>query len=316
MTETEVFNYQTRCLNTSQYDLDAVYSLCKIADKIKHLCQTEEGSNHVASLLKNKRAMLYFNQPSTRTFLSFQNACYILGIKCSEIRDTSTSSFAKGETELDTVKTFSEYVDLIIMRHPTTDFIKEISMNLPDDKIIINAGSGTDEHPTQALLDFYTIYKYGITNKKIAFMGDLKRSRTVRSLAVLLNKIDNLKFYFIAPKAFQIKDDVLEKLNVEYELSDNLDKFLSIVDVVYVTRLQDEYGGIDEKFDRMKYSITKDNIDILKEDAIIMHPLPRREEISTEVDSDNRAKYFEQVNNGMWIRAALILTMFKKEKEL
>lgn len=316
MTETQVFNYHTRCLNTSQYDLDAVYSLCKIADKIKHLCQTEEGSNHVASLLKNKRAMLYFNQPSTRTFLSFQNACYILGIKCSEIRDTSTSSFAKGETELDTVKTFSEYVDLIIMRHPTSHFIKEISNNLPDNKVIINAGSGTDEHPTQALLDFYTIYKYGIDNKKIAFMGDLKRSRTVRSLAILLNKIENLKFYFIAPKAFQVSDDILEKINVEYEQSDNLDKFLSVVDVIYVTRLQDEYGGIDEKFNRMKYSITKDNIDYLKKDAIIMHPLPRREEISTEVDNDERAKYFEQVNNGMWIRAALILTMFGKQTEL
>lgn len=316
MTEINDFNYKTRCLNTKQYDLDTVYSLCKIADKIKYLCQTEEGSNHVASLLKNKRAMLYFNQPSTRTFLSFQNACYILGIKCSEIRDTSTSSFVKGETELDTVKTFSEYVDLIIMRHPTSNFIKEIASNLSDEKLIINAGSGTDEHPTQALLDFYTIYKYGFENKKMAFIGDLKRSRTVRSLALLLNKVKGLKLYFIAPKAFQVSDDILDILKVPYRISDDLDEIISELDMVYITRLQDEYGGIKEDFDRMRYSITKNNINKLKEDSIIMHPLPRREEISTDIEKDKRAKYFEQVNNGMWMRAALILTMFGKEKEL
>ena len=276
--------------------------------------KTEEGADKIASLLRNKRAMLYFNQPSTRTFLSFQNACYILGIKCSDIRDTSTSSEVKGETELDTVKTFSQYVDLIIMRHPTTDFIKEVSSSLPNNKLVINAGSGTDQHPTQALLDFYTIYKYGIKNKRIVFVGDLKRSRTVRSLALLLNKIEGLKFYFVAPNAYQITADILDELTVEYELTDDFDKVLPNADVIYMTRLQDEYGGITEMFNRSQYSITEKNINKLKKQSIILHPLPRRDEISIEIDNDSRAKYFEQVVNGMWIRAALILMMFGMDK--
>ena len=306
----------TRCLNSQQYSLDTLYKLCKLTDELRKICKTKKGADKIASLLKNKRAMLYFNQPSTRTFLSFQNACYILGIKCSDIRDTSTSSEVKGETELDTVKTFSQYVNLIIMRHPTTDFIKEVSSSLSTNKLIINAGSGTDQHPTQALLDFYTIYKYGFKNKNIVFVGDLKRSRTVRSLALLLNKIEGLNFYFVAPEAYQIKSDILEELTVEYILTTDFAKVLPIADVVYMTRLQDEYGGISEKFDRAQYSINEANINKLKKTAIIMHPLPRREEISLAIDEDNRAKYFEQVENGMWVRAALILMMFGMEESL
>ncbi len=300
----------TRCINSQQYELKNLFYLCELTDKIRKICETKEGRRFISSMLDDKRAMLYFNQPSTRTFLSFQNACYILGIKCSEIRDVRTSSFAKGESELDSVKTFSQMVDLIIMRHTDEKFIKVISKELSDDIRIINGGSGTDQHPTQALLDFYTIYKYGLDNKKIGFVGDLYRGRTVRSLALLLNKVGNLKLYFIAPKPFQIKADILNELNVDYEMTEDFNGIISELDVVYMTRLQKEYGGIDFDLDRSIYSINSNNLDRLKDNAIIMHPLPRLDEISEAVDKSSKAKYWEQVNNGMWIRVALIASMF------
>jgi len=307
-------NNQTRCINSQQYSLENLPHLCKLTDKIKQISQTKEGLLYLKSLLSHKRAILYFKQSSTRTFLSFQNACHILGISTSEIRDTSTSSETKRETELDAIKTFSQYSDLIIMRHPSSDFIYEISDNLPDDIRIINAGSGTDEHPTQALLDFYTIWKYGLENKKVAFVGDLLRGRTVRSLSLLLNKVNGTKLYFVAPDKFQIKSDILEKLNVEYELTDDFERVMKEVDVLYMVRLQDEYKdqGVSDSeiIDTSRYSINRSNINKLKNNAIILHPLPRRNEISIDVDKDKRAKYWEQVENGMWMRVALIMNIF------
>jgi len=313
-------NLQSRCINSQQYSLENLLNLCKLTDKIRNIASTSEGLKYLKTILSDKRAILYFKQPSTRTFLSFQNACHILGISCSEIRDTSTSSEVKGETELDAIKTFSQYVDLIIMRHPSSEFIYEISNNLPDDIRIINAGSGTNEHPTQALLDFYTIFKYGLENKKVAFVGDLLRGRTVRSLSLLLNKVKGIKLYFVAPKIFQIKNDILEQLNVKYELTDDFEKVLPEMDGVYMvrymTRLQDEYGGINEIIDINKYSINSSNINKMKDEAIVLHPLPRRDEISVNIDKDKRAKYWQQCENGMWMRVALIADMFGIEERI
>ena len=306
-------NIQTRCINSQQYSLDNLFHLCKLTDNIRNIASTSEGLKYLKTILSDKRAILYFKQASTRTFLSFENACHILGISCSEIRDTSTSSEIKGESELDAIKTFSQYVDLIIMRHPSSDFIYEISDNLPDDMRIINADSGTNEHPTQALLDFYTIYQYGLENKteiKIAFVGDLFRSRAVRSLALLLNKLNNIKLYFVSPKTFRIKDDILEQLNVPYIETNDFNKVIQEVDIIYMTRLQNEYGGINEIIDTNKYSINSNNINKLKDDAIILHPLPKRDEIAVEIDKDKRAKYWEQCRNGMYVRVALICDMF------
>jgi len=311
-------NNQTRCINSNQYTLENLLNLCNTTDKVKSMSQTPDGLKYLKTILSDKRSMLYFKQPSTRTFLSFQNACNILGISTSEIRDTSTSSELKGESELDAIKTFSQYSDLIIMRHPSSDFIYEISNNLSDKTRIINAGSGTNEHPTQALLDFYTIYKYGLENKKIAFVGDLLRGRTVRSLSLLLNKVKDTKLYFVSPKQFQIKSDILEQLNIDYEITDDFDKILPDMDVVYMVRLQDEYKhesiNENEIIDTSKYSINSSNINKLKDDAIILHPLPRRDEISVEIDKDKRAKYWEQVENGMWTRVGLIMSMFGASK--
>jgi len=311
-------NNQTRCINSNQYTLENLLNLCNTTDKIKSMSQTSDGLKYLKTILSHKRAILYFKQSSTRTFLSFQNACNILGISTSEIRDTSTSSELKGESELDAIKTFSQYSDLIIMRHPSSDFIYEISENLSDETRIINAGSGTDQHPTQALLDFYTIYKYGLENKKIAFVGDLLRSRAVRSLALLLNKVKGTKLYFVSPKSFQIKSDILEQLNVDYEITDDFENIISDMDIVYMVRLQDEYKNEsindDEIIDTSKYSINSSNINKMKEDAIILHPLPRRDEISVEIDKNHRAKYWEQCENGMWVRVGLIMSMFGASK--
>jgi len=311
-------NNQTRCINSNQYTLENLLNLCNTTDKIKSISQTSDGLKYLKTILSDKRAMLYFKQSSTRTFLSFQNACYILGISTSEIRDTSTSSETKGESELDAIKTFSQYSDLIIMRHPSNEFIYEISNNLSDKTRIINAGSGTNEHPTQALLDFYTIYKYGLENKKVAFAGDLLRGRTVRSLSLLLNKVSGTKLYFVSPKQFQIKSDILEQLNVDYEITDDFNKILPDMDVVYMVRLQNEYKheGINDNeiIDTSKYSINSGNVNKMKDDAIILHPLPRRDEISVEIDRDKRAKYWEQVENGMYVRVALIMSMFGASK--
>ena len=311
-------NNQTRCIISNQYTLENLFNLCNTTDKIKSIASTSDGLKYLKTILSDKRAMLYFKQSSTRTFLSFQNACNILGISTSEIRDTSTSSESKGESELDAIKTFSQYSDLIIMRHPSSDFIYEISNNLSDKTRIINAGSGSDQHPTQALLDFYTIYKYGLENKKVAFVGDLLRGRTVRSLSLLLNKVNGTKLYFVSPKQFQIKSDILEQLNVDYEITDDFDKILPDMDVVYMVRLQDEYKneGINDNeiIDTSKYSINSGNINKMKDDAIILHPLPRRDEISVKVDKDKRAKYWEQCQNGMYVRVALIMSMFGASK--
>jgi len=309
---------QINCITSNQYSLENLLNLCKLTDKIKEISQTKEGLLYLKSLLPHKRAMLYFKQPSTRTFLSFQNACNILGISTSDVRDTSTSSETKGESELDAIKTFSQYSDLIIMRHPNSEFIYEVSdciNNLSKNTRLINAGSGSNEHPTQALLDFYTMYKYGLLEgKKIAFIGDLLRSRAVRSLVLLLNKVSGTKLYFIAPEKYQIKNDILEKLNIDYMITKNIEKFLPEMDVVYMVRLQDEYKNEningEDFIDTSKYSINKNNINTLKDNAIILHPLPRRNEISVEIDGDKRAKYWEQVGNGMWMRVALICNMF------
>lgn len=307
---------RSRCLNSNQFTLEKLYKLCRLTDMIRKICSTKEGANYVSTLLDDKRAILYFKQSSTRTFLSFKNACHILGIKSSDIRDVNTSSAIKGETELDAIKTFSQYTDLTIIRHPSTDFIYSVSDYLDEDIRIINAGSGIDQHPTQALLDFYTIYKYGIENKTIAFVGDLRRGRTVRSLALLLNKVDNVKFYFVAPNGYQITQDIIEQLNVDYEITDDFDKIITIVDIIYMTRLQDEYGGIEEAWDEKRYKIDSGNIDRIKKNSIILHPLPRRDEIAHEIDDDPRAKYWEQTENGLWIRVALIATMFNITADL
>lgn len=312
------------CLNVQQFDRAFVEETCALADKIRDIAKSKNGANFLASLLNHKRAMLYFVQPSTRTFLSFYSSCQILGIKCAEVRDTKTSSEIKGESEEDTIRTFSSYVDLIIMRHPKENFAEKIAASLDNTGRrvpIINAGSGKDQHPTQALLDIYTLqrsfrHRGGIDGKKVAFVGDLRRGRTVRSLSILLSMFTGVKLYFVAPREFQMTTDILKLLNAsgtDYTITDNLDSVIPEVDAVYVTRLQDEWDaseGGGQTYDIKRYSISPAHLQALKPNAVILHPLPRREEIPPEIDADPRAVYWRQVRNGMWVRVALISQIF------
>ncbi|MDW7650643.1 MAG: aspartate carbamoyltransferase [Bacillota bacterium] len=315
------------CLNAQQFNLELLEELCDLADKIREIAKTKAGMEYLGSLLNHKRAMLYFVQPSTRTFLSFYSACQILGIKCAEVRDTKTSSEVKGESEEDTVRTFSSYFDLIIMRHPKAKYADKIAEMLGTTARpvpVINAGSGKDQHPTQALLDIYTLrrgfaHRGGVDNKTVAFVGDLLRGRTIRSLAFLLTKFTGVKQYFVAPGEYQISNDILaqlEQANAEYEILDSFEDILPQLDAVYMTRLQDEWDqkdGTQSTIDFSRYSITGKHLPLMKPDALILHPLPRRQEIALEVDEDPRAYYWRQVRNGMWARAALIATVFKRE---
>ena len=319
------------CLESEQFDRKFLDDICKLADVIRFLNKSKEGADRLASLLSHKRAMLYFVQPSTRTFLSFQSACQILGMKTADVRDTNTSSEVKGESESDTVRTFSSYYDVIIMRHHQADFaryIADVLNNTGRPVPVINGGSGKDQHPTQALLDVYTLKRSfedrgGADNRKIAFVGDLFRGRTVRSLGCLLTKFQGMKEYFVAPRELQIGDDVLAYLKqngVPYALTDDFNSILPEVDVVYMTRLQDEWdirdGGDTKSINLDAYSLTEKNISLLKPDAVVMHPLPRRQEITSDFDNDPRAIYWRQMRNGMFIRAALLAMIFEVEEEI
>jgi aspartate carbamoyltransferase catalytic subunit len=195
------------------------------------------------------------------------------------------------------------------------DRIAEYLDNTPRPVPIINAGSGPDEHPTQALLDIYTLNRgfkeQGIDNKTITMVGDLKRGRTVRSLARLLTNYEGIKLRFASPKEFRINDDLrdrLKKAKVSFEETEDFEGAIAGADAIYMTRVQDEYDVNQESkaIDYKKFHLKYEHLKLLKPDAIIMHPFPRREEIDVAIDNDPRAKYWRQERNGMWTRVALI----------
>jgi aspartate carbamoyltransferase catalytic subunit len=305
-------------------ELDALGSL---ATQIRFIAKSEEGSRFLRGLLAHKRAMLYFTQPSTRTFLSFCAACQILGIPLGEVRDAATSSELKGESREDSIRAFSSFFDVIIMRSDIGGLAEKMAWALSHSERpvpIINAGSGKDQHPTQALLDVYTLQRSfenrgGIDGKRILFVGDLARGRTVRSLACLLANYERVELCFAAPPALQIKEDVQEQLRdrgVPFDLTTDFRSRIANADALYMTRIQDEWDevkGQSARLDTSAYCFTAQDLELLKPNAILMHPLPRRNEISTDVDSDPRAMYWRQMRNGMWIRAALIATIFGRD---
>lgn len=313
-------------LLAQQFSRNRLDRLGALATRIRRIAKDESGMTFLRSLLSNQRAMLYFSQPSSRTFLSFCAACQILGMRIGEVRDTATSSEFKGESQEDSVRTFSSYFDLIIMRSQIGGLAERMAWLLSNTERpvpIVNAGSGKDQHPTQALLDIYTLQRSferrgGIDGKTIVFVGDLLRGRTVRSLAWLLTNYQDVKMIFVAPPELQIAQDVLGWLDgakVTYELSEDLDAAVPLGDAVYMTRIQDEWdkAGESRRIDTGRYSFGTSQLAMLKPDAVIMHPFPRRQEIAVEVDNDHRAVYWRQMRNGMWIRAALIASLFRKE---
>jgi len=316
-------------LMSQQFDRPMMERLCDIATKTRKIAKTRGGMHFLQDLLYEKRAMIYFAQPSTRTFLSFTAATQLLGMQHAHVRDTSTSSEVKGESPEDTVRTLSSYFDMIIMRHPLGGYAERIAWMLSNTERpvpVINAGSGKDQHPTQALLDVYTLARSfenrgGIDGKKVAFVGDLLRGRTVRSLAMILTHYEGVKMYFVAPDSLQIGDDILQALRdvrADIEICSDFESVIPEVDAVYMTRIQDEWDTHEESrsLNTEAYHFTVEHLDLLKKDAVIMHPLPRRNEIALEVDADPRAMYWRQVRNGMWVRAALMISIFERDNEI
>ena len=313
-----------------QFNRSRLDALGALATRIRRIAKTHAGSDFLQHTLSHKRAMLFFTQPSTRTFLSFCAACEILGLKLGEVRNPSTSSEFKGETRDDSVRTFSSYFDLIIMRSEIGGLAERVAWLLSHSERpvpVINAGSGKDQHPTQALLDIYTLQRSfessgGIDGKRILFAGDLKRGRTVRSLSVLLTQYRDVAQCFVAPAALQIGEDIqalLRERGVSFQLCDDLNAQLSSADAVYMTRVQNEWDvgdGECAEYDAARYRLGRAELTVMKADAAILHPLPRRDEISPDVDGDPRAVYWRQMRNGMWIRAALIASLFGIENEI
>lgn len=318
-----------------QLDRQVIEELCQLADMIRSIGGSRQGTQFLRTMLSHRRAMLYFIQPSTRTFLSFTAACQVVGMPYNEVRDRSTSSEVKGESEDDTIRVLSQYFDLIIMRHPSEGFAEHVACmlnSMPRTIPVINGGSGKDQHPTQALLDIYTLMRaftedtgnrrgsgrYAqnpFTGKTIAFVGDLKRGRTVRSLTYLLCRYPGVKLLFIAPPELQIGEDIQEYVSrhgVEYELSDDVRAHIGDTDGVYMTRLQDEWDkdGESKAIDFDRFSLTYDMAKLFKPGLAVLHPLPRRHELDQRLDALPQAKYWDQVRNGMWMRAALIASVF------
>jgi aspartate carbamoyltransferase catalytic subunit len=260
-------------------------------------------------IARGKTLGYIFFEPSTRTRLSFQAAMALIGGTSLGIADISSSSVQKGESLSDTVKVMSGYTDILVLRHPldgSSRFSAEISQ-----KPIINGGSGTEEHPTQAIQDLFTIKKEKkkIDGLKIGIVGDLKYGRTVYSLLHGLCNY-NVDVHLISPESLKIRKDSTYdiKKKLSYTESTNLDEYIDDLDVLYVTRIQKERFPDEEEYVKMRgsYVIGLDVIKKMKEDAIILHPLPRIDEISTDVDSSDQAKYFEQAEYGKYTRAALL----------
>ena len=246
------------------------------------------------------------------------------------MRDAATSSEFKGESKEDSVRTFSSYFDMIIMRSPEQGLAEKMAWELSNSDRpvpILNAGSGKDQHPTQALLDIYTLMRSfenagGIDGRTVVFCGDLLRGRTVRSLSYLLTNFRDVKQVFVAPPELQVPDDVvaiLRQKGVRHEIGSCLKDAVRVADAVYMTRIQDEWDsskGASARIDTSRFKFGAEELKLLKPDGCIMHPLPRRDEIATCCDGDPRAMYWRQMRNGMWIRAALIAATFGYERPI
>ena len=274
------------------------------------------------NVCQNKILATLFFEPSTRTRLSFESAMLSLGGKVLGLSSASSSSSTKGESVTDTIWTVSCYSDIIAMRHPKegAPLVALRRSQVP----LINAGDGGHNHPTQTLTDLLTIKreKGRLDNLTIGFCGDLKFGRTVHSLLKALSRYPNMKFVFISPSELKIpeylKKDLLEAKNLDYKEVDKIEDVIEELDIIYMTRVQKERFFNEQDYIRLKdtYILDLKKLENSKKDLIIMHPLPRVNEISTEVDDDPRAKYFDQVANGRYIRMALIMTMLGLQNEV
>lgn len=270
-----------------------------------------------SDVCKGKLLATLFYEPSTRTRLSFEAAMLRLGGEVLGFSEPSSSSAAKGESIADTIRTVGCYADIAVMRHPKEGAPKVASLysNIP----VINAGDGGHQHPTQTLTDLLTIktIKGRLSNLTIGLCGDLKFGRTVHSLIKAMVKYDNVKFILISPDELQIPEyirtHILQKQNIEFVETANLEETIGQLDILYMTRVQRERFFNEQDYVRLKdsYILDKEKMKKASDDLIVMHPLPRVNEISLEVDSDPRAVYFAQAKYGMFVRMALMMKLLE-----
>ncbi|MDO5038954.1 aspartate carbamoyltransferase [Clostridium sp.] len=274
--------------------------------------QIIENPKKYSKICDGKILATLFYEPSTRTRFSFEAAMMRLGGNILGFSEPNSSSASKGETLADTIKMVSIYSDIITMRHPKEGSARVASMY--SDVSVINAGDGGHQHPTQTLTDLLTIktLKGNLENKTIGICGDLKYGRTVHSLIKAMSRYENNKFVLISPKELRIpdyiRDEVLKKNNIEFKEVERLEDVIEEVDILYMTRIQKERFFNEEEYLRLKdsYILDMEKMDLAKEDMIVMHPLPRVNEIAVEVDGDKRVAYFKQAEYGMYARMALI----------
>ena len=292
-------------------------SLKEIDDMIELANDIIANKKKYAHICEGKKLATLFFEPSTRTRLSFEAVMYELGGNVLGFSEASSSSASKGETVEDTVRIVSNYADIIAMRHPL-EGAPRVAVNkslVP----IINAGDGGHAHPTQTLADLLTIYreKGKLNDVTIGLCGDLKFGRTVHSLIKAMSRYKNVRFVLIAPDELRVPDyiikDVLIPSGAEYKQVEKLEDVMSELDVLYMTRIQRERFFSEEEYLKHKdaFILNRAKLKDAKENLTIMHPLPRINEISTDVDDDPRAKYFEQALNGKYMRMALIINLLK-----
>jgi len=297
--------------NFSAEELDGLFSL---AGKI------EAEPDYLRESCRGKILATLFFEPSTRTRLSFEAAMLRLGGSCLGFAEPGSSSASKGESLADTIRTVSCYADAIVMRNPKegSALLASRYSSVP----VINAGDGGHHHPTQTLTDLLTIRRvWGrAENLTIGFCGDLKFGRTVHSLAEALARYPGIKMIFISPPELTVPEyirDILKKAKIPYKESERLEETISGLDVLYMTRVQRERFFNEEDYIRLKdfYILTREKMNSAKSDMIVLHPLPRVNEISPEVDGDSRAVYFKQAKYGMYVRMALLASLLGAAEE-
>ena len=294
-------------------------SVNEISELIKVAKDIMQNPEKYSEKCKHKKLATLFFEPSTRTRLSFEAAMLELGGSVIGFPSASSSSTSKGESVSDTIRTVGCYSDIIAMRHPKegAPLVAAMKSTVP----IINAGDGGHNHPTQTLTDLLTISceKGRLESLTIGLCGDLKFGRTIHSLITAMVRYKNIKFVLISPDELKIpeylKEEVLEKNNIEYIETNDIEEYMDKLDILYMTRVQKERFFNEEDYIRLKdyYILNKEKLEKAKSDLCVMHPLPRVNEISTEVDDDPRACYFKQVRYGKYIRMALILKLLEIE---
>lgn len=306
-------------LETASFTKEEVLSYISSVDDMKRISDNNNNNNK-CSLLSNKILITMFFEPSTRTACSFQSAMLALGGSVISLTD-KYSSVEKGETLEDTIRSLSCYADAIVLRHPLKGSAELAASVSPVP--IINAGDGNGEHPSQALLDIYTIHSELVsleaerdTNLIVTFLGDLKNSRTIHSLIRLLCLFPKMKFIYISPSGLEMPAEIIEFVsskNIEQIIDMSLEEAIKVTDVLYVTRIQKErFTDINSYNSISQYCVDAKVLMGAKKKMIIMHPLPRNQEISVEVDKDPRAAYFKQMKNGLYMRMVILSRLLSK----